>query len=30
LAVLHYDNDFDTIMSFTGQRTWWVVAAGSV
>jgi predicted nucleic acid-binding protein len=30
LAVLHYDADFDRIASVTGQRTEWVVAAGSV
>ncbi|MCP2277666.1 hypothetical protein SAMN04244553_2793 [Nocardia amikacinitolerans] len=30
LTVLHYDNDFDTIASHTGQPTSWVVPAGSV
>jgi hypothetical protein len=30
LTVLHYDADFDRIASVTGQRTEWVVAAGSV
>ena len=30
LAVLHYDEDFDLIAAVTGQRTEWVVAAGTV
>ena len=30
LIVLHYDADFDRIATVTGQRTHWVVAAGSV
>jgi predicted nucleic acid-binding protein len=30
LTVLHYDNDFDTIASFTEQPTHWVVPAGTV
>ncbi|WP_406266735.1 PIN domain nuclease [Nocardia sp. NBC_00881] len=30
LAVLHYDNDFDTIAAHTGQPTTWVVSAGAV
>lgn len=30
LSVLHYDNDFETIASFTEQRTRWVVPAGTV
>jgi predicted nucleic acid-binding protein len=30
LTVLHYDADFDRISSVTGQRTEWVVPAGSV
>lgn len=30
LAVLHYDNDFDTIAAHTGQSTTWVVPAGAV
>lgn len=30
LTVLHYDNDFDTIASFTEQPTRWVVPAGTV
>jgi hypothetical protein len=30
LAVLHYDADFDRIAKLTGQRTEWVVRAGSV
>jgi predicted nucleic acid-binding protein len=30
LTVLHYDNDFDTIASFTEQPTRWVVPAGAV
>ena len=29
MAVLHYDNDFDTIAEFTEQPTRWVVAAGT-
>ncbi|MFC9888899.1 PIN domain nuclease [Streptomyces pilosus] len=28
-VVLHYDGDFDLIASVTGQRTAWVVPAGS-
>ncbi|MFD8520337.1 PIN domain-containing protein [Streptomyces capillispiralis] len=28
-VVLHYDGDFDMIASATGQRTAWVVPAGS-
>nr|WP_268248948.1 PIN domain nuclease [Streptomyces pilosus] len=28
-VVLHYDGDFDMIASVTGQRTAWVVPAGS-
>lgn len=30
LIVLHYDADFDRIASVTGQRTEWIVPAGSV
>ncbi len=30
LTVLHYDSDFDTIASVTGQPTEWVVPRGSV
>ncbi len=30
LALLHYDSDFDTIASVTGQPTEWVVPRGSV
>lgn len=30
LAVLHYDADFDLIAAVTGQRTEWVVPAGTV
>jgi predicted nucleic acid-binding protein len=30
LTVLHYDADFDHIASVTGQRTEWVVPAGSL
>jgi predicted nucleic acid-binding protein len=30
LAVLHYDADFDRISGVTGQRTDWVVPAGTV
>ncbi|WP_212762219.1 PIN domain nuclease [Nocardia uniformis] len=30
LAVLHYDNDFDTIAVHTGQHSRWVVPAGTV
>jgi predicted nucleic acid-binding protein len=30
LTVLHYDADFDRIAAVTGQRTAWVVEAGSV
>jgi predicted nucleic acid-binding protein len=30
LTVLHYDGDFDLISSVTGQRSQWVVPAGSV
>jgi predicted nucleic acid-binding protein len=30
LIVLHYDADFDRIASVTGQRSRWVVPAGSV
>lgn len=30
LVVLHYDHDFDLIAEVTGQRTEWVVPAGSV
>jgi hypothetical protein len=30
LTVLHYDADFDRIAGATGQRSEWVVAAGSI
>ena len=30
LTVLHYDADFDRISAVTGQRSEWVVPAGSV
>ncbi len=30
LIVLHYDADFDRISTVTGQRSQWVVLAGSV
>lgn len=30
LTVLHYDEDFDTIASVTGQPTEWVVPQGTV
>ena len=30
LVVLHYDTDFDLISDVTGQRTEWVVPAGTV
>lgn len=30
LTVLHYDADFDRITTVTGQRSKWVVPAGSV
>ena len=30
LIVLHYDADFDRISGVTGQRSQWVVTAGSV
>lgn len=30
LAIVHYDSDFDTIASVTGQPTEWVVPRGSV
>ena len=30
VAVLHYDVDFDLIAAVTGQRSEWVVAAGSI
>ena len=30
LIVLHYDADFDRISAVTGQRSQWVVPAGSV
>jgi predicted nucleic acid-binding protein len=30
LTVLHYDADFDHIAAVTGQRTEWIVPAGSV
>jgi len=30
LIVLHYDADFDRISTLTGQRTQWVVPAGSI
>jgi hypothetical protein len=28
--VLHYDKDFDLMARVTGQRTEWIVPAGSV
>jgi predicted nucleic acid-binding protein len=30
LVVLHYDHDFDLIAEITGQRTEWIVPAGTV
>lgn len=30
LVVLHYDRDFDVIATVTGQRTEWIVDAGSI
>ncbi|GMR24301.1 MAG: type II toxin-antitoxin system toxin ribonuclease C21 [Acidobacteriota bacterium] len=30
LTLLHYDGDFDTVASVTGQSTKWVVPRGSV
>ncbi|MFD9395872.1 PIN domain nuclease [Streptomyces sp. NPDC060000] len=30
LTMLHYDNDFETIASVTGQPTQWLAAAGSL
>ncbi len=30
LIVLHYDADFDRMATVTGQRSRWVVPAGSV
>ncbi len=30
LVVLHYDHDFDLIAGVTGQRTEWIVRAGTV
>ena len=30
LTILHYDSDFDTIVSVTGQSAQWVVPRGSV
>ncbi|MFJ4003263.1 PIN domain nuclease [Streptomyces sp. NPDC090023] len=30
LTVLHYDNDFETIASVTGQRTQWLMAPGTL
>jgi predicted nucleic acid-binding protein len=30
LTVLHYDNDFDTIASVTGQPTQWLAPPGSL
>lgn len=30
LIVLHYDSDFETIASVTGQATQWVVPRGSI
>jgi predicted nucleic acid-binding protein len=30
VTVLHYDGDFDLVAGVTGQRTEWVVPAGSV
>jgi hypothetical protein len=29
-SVLHYDADFDLISSVTGQKSQWVVPAGSL
>lgn len=29
LVVLHYDHDFDLIATVTGQRSEWIVAAGT-
>jgi predicted nucleic acid-binding protein len=29
-TVVHYDHDFDTIATITGQRVKWIVPAGSV
>ena len=30
VSVLHHDGDFDLVAGVTGQRTEWVVPAGSV
>ncbi|KPI29347.1 UPF0129 protein [Actinobacteria bacterium OK074] len=30
LTVLHYDNDFETVASVTGQRTQWLMPPGSL
>jgi len=30
LVVLHYDRDFDLIADVTGQRTEWIVPAGTI
>ncbi len=30
LTLLHYDSDFDLIAEVTGQRSEWVVPAGSI
>ncbi|MFJ6541024.1 PIN domain nuclease [Streptomyces sp. NPDC091385] len=30
LTVLHYDNDFETIASVTGQRTHWLMPPGTL
>ena len=30
LTVLHYDSDFDTISSVTGQKVQWIVPRGSL
>ena len=30
LVVLHYDHDFELIAAITGQRTEWIVPAGTV
>ena len=30
LVVLHYDHDFDLIAEITGQRTEWILPAGTV
>ncbi|MEV8308938.1 PIN domain nuclease [Streptomyces flavidovirens] len=30
LTVLHYDNDFETIASITGQQTQWLMPPGSL